>query len=359
MGALLAQTSPPNMAAPGEVAAGGADRAPPPRNGGTGTADAGAPADAGSGAPAPVPVQNPTSLTVKGTGALEGSYKVSQYWPVTKYWGTDDQLGKFDEPSSGGWRMIGHKFQVIGQFTSGTTTTGAGGKVTFLQEARITNTKGGTAGSWFDDMDYTDAGGGKHTWDPNAEAGTTVKTGYPGVRRTLGTDKYAYTDPPAMGYRPGTTNAYRKLRIPHPPEAAARLERLGDHQDGDAGDRDRQRRADRAPGALTVTQLDRIADRVRHGPGFDVSPGGVAAREDPELDALLDSLDGAAVPELRARLAAERDPFLALTWLRALRAVGTAQAEEAMDEYAARLQAGDPWENGFPGARELLRFLGR
>ena len=212
MGALLAQTSPPNMADPGEVAPEEPIELTTP-DGGTGTADAGAPADAGSGAPAPVPVQNPTSLTVKGTGALEGSYKVSQYWPVTKYWGTDDQLGKFDEPSSGGWRMIGHKFQVIGQFTSGTTTTGAGGKVTFLQEARITNTKGGTAGAWFDDMDYTDAGGGKHTWDPNAEAGTTVKTGYPGVRRTLGTDKYAYTDPPAMGYRPGTTNAYRKLEF--------------------------------------------------------------------------------------------------------------------------------------------------
>ena len=48
--------------------------------------------------------------------------------------------------------MYGHKFQVIGQFSSGTTTAGAGGPVTFLQEARITNTKGGSRGAWFNDI---------------------------------------------------------------------------------------------------------------------------------------------------------------------------------------------------------------
>lgn len=225
MGALLAQTSPPNMAAPGEVAPEEPIELTTP-DGGTATVDAG-PADAGGG-PISVPVQNPSSLTVKGSGPLEGAFKVSEYWPVTRYWGTDDQLGKFDEPTTGGSRIIGHKFQVIGQYTTGTTTAGAGGNVTFLQEARITSTKGGTAGAWFDDMDYTDAGGGKHHWDPNSDVGHSVRVGYPGVRRPIASDKYAYTDPPAMGYRPGTTNAYRKLEFrihlkPPPGSSAAEI----------------------------------------------------------------------------------------------------------------------------------------
>ena len=160
-----------------------------------------------------VAVQNPKALMVKGKGAIEGTFGISDYWPVTKYWGADKTLGAFDEPAAGGWRMYGHKFQVVGQFTSGTTTTGTGGPVTFLQEARITNTKGGTPGAWFNDMDYTDASGGAHTWDPNAENGTTGAGGYPGVRRTISTTKYAYTDPPAIGYQPGTTDAYRKLEF--------------------------------------------------------------------------------------------------------------------------------------------------
>jgi hypothetical protein len=161
-----------------------------------------------------VAVQDPDSLTIKDSGAIEGSYGIGDYWPVTKYWGDDKALGKFDEASTGGWRMIGHKFQVVGAFTTGTTSKpGGGGNVKFLQEARITNTKGGTAGPWFDDMDYTDAGGGKHHWDPNAEAGTTDRTGYPGVRRTIDPKKYAYTDPPAVGYKPGHTNTYRKLEF--------------------------------------------------------------------------------------------------------------------------------------------------
>lgn len=175
-----------------------------------------------------VPVQNPKSLTIKGSGPIEGTFGISQYWPVTAYWGADKTLGKFDEASTSPWRMIGHKFQVIGEYTSGTTTAGAGGNVTFKQEARITSTKGGTAGAWFDDMDYTDAGGGKHHWDPNSDVGHSVRVGYPGVRRPIASDKYAYTDPPAMGYRPGTTNAYRKLEFrihlkPPPGSSAAEI----------------------------------------------------------------------------------------------------------------------------------------
>jgi hypothetical protein len=183
----------------------------------------------GAGSRASYPVDSPDSLDVKGSGTIEGSYGISQYWPVTKYWGDDKTLGKFDEAATGGggWRMIGHKFQVVGKFTSGSTTTSPGGTVMFKQEARITNTKGGTPGPWFDDMDYTDAGGGKHTWDPNTESGSTTKAGYPGVRRTVATGKYAYTDPPALTYK-ADTNTYRKLEfkihlIPPPGASGAEI----------------------------------------------------------------------------------------------------------------------------------------
>jgi hypothetical protein len=152
---------------------------------------------------------------MNSTGAIEGSYGISDYWPgVTAYWGADKTLGQFDTASSGGWRMFGHKFQVVGRFDR-VPTTGAGGDATFQQMARLTTGTAppGVAGSWFDDMDYVDAGGGAHHWDPNAEAGSTVRSGYPGVRRTLATDTYAYTDPPAIAYQPGTTNTYRKLEF--------------------------------------------------------------------------------------------------------------------------------------------------
>src|SRR5262245_14527542 len=62
-------------------------------------------------------------------------------------------------------------------------------------------------------MDYTDSGGAKHRCDPNAEAGTTVRAGYPGVRRTLTSTKYAYTDPSAVSYVKKTTDTYPKLEF--------------------------------------------------------------------------------------------------------------------------------------------------
>lgn len=154
--------------------------------------------------------QQPAGLQVKDSGTIEGPYGISQYWPVTNYWGADTTLGEFNEPLAGheGWRMIGHKFQTVGRFSSVCADSGTG-VVTFLQEARITNTKGGTPGAWFDDMHYTDASGGQHFWDPNAESGTDNGNG-PGVRRTVAADAYAYTDPPAISYGP-STNTYRKL----------------------------------------------------------------------------------------------------------------------------------------------------
>jgi hypothetical protein len=155
-------------------------------------------------------------LTFNSTGAIDGSYGIDQYWTtVTPYWGAHKTLGKFDE-TSGGTHTLGHKFQVVGKVSRKPAPTGsAGGKATFQQMARLTvgAAPPGTAGSWFDDMDYTDAGGGDHHWDPNTEAGSETKSGYPGVRRTIATDKYAYTDPPAISYTPGTTNTYRKLEF--------------------------------------------------------------------------------------------------------------------------------------------------
>src|SRR5829696_822552 len=150
-------TSPPNMARPEEAAliegleltspwdyfaraynwAFGSSAAPAAPSTSAPTPPASPPAPTPPAAPAApaVPVQNPTSLTVKGSGSIEGTYGISQYWPVTNYWGADKTLGAFDEPisSSPGWRMKGHKFQVVGEFSNGTTTTGAGGTVQFLQ----------------------------------------------------------------------------------------------------------------------------------------------------------------------------------------------------------------------------------
>lgn len=158
--------------------------------------------------------QIPYRLQVKGSGAIEGTYGISQYWPVTNYWGADNTLGEFTEPLAGypGWKMIGHKFQVVGTFGSICVPGGGTGIVRFKQEARITNTKGGTPGPWFDDMHYTDAGGANHYWDPNLEAGAAEVGNGPGVRRTIAADKYAYTDPPAISYGP-STNTYRKLEF--------------------------------------------------------------------------------------------------------------------------------------------------
>jgi hypothetical protein len=154
--------------------------------------------------------QQPATLRIKSSGAIEGSYGISQYWPVTNYWGADKTLGQFTEPLAGqrDWHMIGHKFQTIGSFTSVCAEHGTG-RVTFLQEARITNTKGGTPGPWFNDMHYTDASNADHFWDPNNEVGTNTANG-PGVRRTIAVDAYAYTDPPAISYGPDT-DTYRKL----------------------------------------------------------------------------------------------------------------------------------------------------
>jgi hypothetical protein len=156
--------------------------------------------------------QQPAGLQIKSSGAIEGSYGISQYWPVTNYWGADKTLGEFTQPLAGqaGWHMLGHKFQTIGRFTSVCTEHGTG-RVTFLQEARLTNTKGGTPGPWFNDMHYTDASHANHYWDPNSEVGTNTGNG-PGVRRTIAADAYAYTDPPAISYGPDT-DTYRKLEF--------------------------------------------------------------------------------------------------------------------------------------------------
>jgi outer membrane protein OmpA-like peptidoglycan-associated protein len=152
-------------------------------------------------------------LRIRSSGAVEGAYGISQYWTtVTPYWGADNTLGNFDTAGSGGWRWYGHKFQVVGRFST-RRTLGAPGRATFQQMARLTTTEGGTPGAWFDDMNYTDAGGGVHHWDPNAEAGTTGASGFTGVGRTIATDKHAYTDPPAVGYQPRTTNSYRNLEF--------------------------------------------------------------------------------------------------------------------------------------------------
>ncbi|HEY1539381.1 MAG TPA: hypothetical protein VGF63_08290 [Solirubrobacteraceae bacterium] len=105
--------------------------------------------------------------------------------------------------------------------------------------------------------------------------------------------------------------------------------------------------------------VDRIAERTGHGPAFDVSPRGVTPRPDPELDALLGELGDGDVPELRKRLEAERDPLAAFVWGRALVAAGTPAAAAALDAYADRIRGDDPWPGSFPGATELLRYLGR
>lgn len=110
---------------------------------------------------------------------------------------------------------------------------------------------------------------------------------------------------------------------------------------------------------MTPAALDRIAERVHHGPGFDVSPRGVTPREDPELEAMLAELGDEAIPELRTRLEGEPDPFLALSWLRALLTIGTPAATQAVEGYAQRLRREDPFGGAFPGSRELLLFLGR
>ena len=104
---------------------------------------------------------------------------------------------------------------------------------------------------------------------------------------------------------------------------------------------------------------DRSRPHRRAGPGFDVSPGTVSPRPDPELDDLLGGLGAADVPALHNRLEAETDPFTALIWSRALLTLGTPEAGAALDDYAARIAREDPWDGAFRGAGELLRYLGR
>jgi hypothetical protein len=165
--------------------------------------------DAGVAPPASPPACTcPQELKFAASGAVSGTFGISDYWPgVTSYWGADKTLGKFDT-TTGGWHTVGHKFQVVGRFSR----TGPGGAApTFRQMARLTTVEGGAAGEWFDDMNYVDASGDEHHWDPNAEAGTTGGAGYPGVRRSIATDKVAYTDPPGLPYQRGSTNTYRKL----------------------------------------------------------------------------------------------------------------------------------------------------
>jgi hypothetical protein len=157
------------------------------------------------------------SLVFLDSGAMQGTYGISDYWPgVTPYWGANSTLGQFDVASAtAGWKMIGHKFQVVGTFEKKESETG--GIATFEQEARLTNgnskATAGSPGAWFNDMDYTDASGAHHAWGVNAEVGSTDANGYTGVRRTIAPDKYAYTDPPAISYQPGTTNTYRNLEF--------------------------------------------------------------------------------------------------------------------------------------------------
>ncbi len=171
-----------------------------------------------SGSPAPAAQYACVeSLMMNSSGPIEGKFGINQYWTgVTPYWGSSTTLGKFDIAGSGGWHTLGHKFQVVGTFSRGSAAGVAAGNATFQQRARLTvgtSASSATAGAWFDDMDYVDAGGGAHQWDPNAEAGTTARAGYPGVRRTIASNKYAYTDPPAISYQPGATNTYRKLEF--------------------------------------------------------------------------------------------------------------------------------------------------
>ena len=96
-----------------------------------------------------------------------------------------------------------------------------------------------------------------------------------------------------------------------------------------------------------MSDLDRIAARAARGPGFDVSPGAISPRPDPELDAAV-----------RERLESEADPFMALVWARGLLAIGTPEAGAALGAYTTRIAREDPWDGGFPGARELLALLG-
>jgi hypothetical protein len=109
---------------------------------------------------------------------------------------------------------------------------------------------------------------------------------------------------------------------------------------------------------MTEADLDRVAARVRERPAMDISPRGISPRPDPELDALLGGLGDESVAQLERRLADEKDALMALTWLRALIAIGTPSARAAIDAYAERLRRHDPWKAAFPGGRELLRFLG-
>jgi hypothetical protein len=111
--------------------------------------------------------------------------------------------------------------------------------------------------------------------------------------------------------------------------------------------------------AVSVADLDAIAARVEHGPGFDVSPRGVSFRPDPEIEQLLAVLGPDDVPALTERLKGASDPLLALTWMRALVAVRSPEAEQALNEYVDGLNRHDPWPGAFPGRRELLLYLGR
>jgi hypothetical protein len=164
----------------------------------------------------PTMAERVKDLQFLDTGAMQGPYGISQYWStVTPYWGTDNTLGQFDTTRAGGWHAFGHKFQVVGTFERVPAPTA--GSATFQQEARLTTgtsrATAGSPGAWFDDFNYVDAAGKGHHWGINAEVGTTDASGYTGVRRTIAPDKYAYTDPPSVAYKPGITNSYRNLEF--------------------------------------------------------------------------------------------------------------------------------------------------
>lgn len=103
-----------------------------------------------------------------------------------------------------------------------------------------------------------------------------------------------------------------------------------------------------------AADLDRIAALAAQTP-FDVSPRGLTPRPDPQLQALLADVGPGDVDGLAVRLAAARDPSTALVLGGALARLHTPEAEQALDEYAARLREHEPWE----GARSVLTYLGR
>jgi len=108
------------------------------------------------------------------------------------------------------------------------------------------------------------------------------------------------------------------------------------------------------------TQLDEIDAAVRVSSPFDVSPRGIRFRPDARLEAMIGELSECgeqAVAALSNRLG--NDQFLTLTWLHALKTIGTEKAQEEIDVFVERMLKDRLWEKTFPGQREILLFLGR